>query len=430
MGTVAIVGAGASGLVAALEAARAGADVLLFEANDRVGKTILATGNGRCNFSNAHPEEGDYRNARFVANVLAASQSAYAQQHDFAANEERPHFVADYLMRLGLLWREEDGRMYPLTNKASTVVDVLRGALAAHGVEEWCGRRVVSVRPCENRRPGNAPSAAGRAGGGFRIELAEGAPVHADAVVLACGGRAGRGLAPKACGFVEQHPVLGPLRTDTAPIKGLNNIRVHGAVSLVAPDGKEKVREQGEVLFRDYGLSGIAVFNLSRHARPGDRVVFDFVPSLGPAQLPLFLDARWDELAAAHGGAGKWHPAFLDFLSGMLLPQVARCVLKEGGLDPAARMRKSDVSALASALAGFSVEVRGMADAKQCQVTRGGLDVRQFSDAALESRALPGLFAAGEALDVDGACGGFNLHWAWASGMLAGRMAGLSTRVQ
>ena len=416
MGTVAIVGAGASGLVAALEAARAGADVLLFEANDRVGKTILATGNGRCNFSNAHPEEGDYRNARFVANVLAASQSAYAQQHDFAANEERPHFVADYLMRLGLLWREEDGRM--------------RGALAAHGVEERCGRRVVSVRPCENRRPGNAPSAAGRAGGGFRIELAEGAPVHADAVVLACGGRAGRGLAPKACGFVEQHPVLGPLRTDTAPIKGLNNIRVHGAVSLVAPDGKEKVREQGEVLFRDYGLSGIAVFNLSRHARPGDRVVFDFVPSLGPAQLPLFLDARWDELAAAHGGAGKWHPAFLDFLSGMLLPQVARCVLKEGGLDPAARMRKSDVSTLASALAGFSVEVRGMADAKQCQVTRGGLDVRQFSDAALESRALPGLFAAGEALDVDGACGGFNLHWAWASGMLAGRMAGLSTRVQ
>ena len=159
MGTVAIVGAGASGLVAALEAARAGADVLLFEANDRVGKTILATGNGRCNFSNAHPEEGDYRNARFVANVLAASQSAYAQPHDFAANEERPHFVADYLMRLGLLWREEDGRMYPLTNKASTVVDVLRGALAAHGVEERCGRRVVSVRPCENRRPGNAPSA-------------------------------------------------------------------------------------------------------------------------------------------------------------------------------------------------------------------------------------------------------------------------------
>ena len=113
MGTVAIVGAGASGLVAALEAARAGADVLLFEANERVGKTILATGNGRCNFSNAHPEKGDYRNARFVANVLTASQSVYAQQHDFAANEERPHFVADYLMRLGLLWREEDGAHVP-----------------------------------------------------------------------------------------------------------------------------------------------------------------------------------------------------------------------------------------------------------------------------------------------------------------------------
>ncbi len=417
MGTVAIIGGGASGLAAAIEAARAGADVLLFEAADRVGKPILATGNGRCNFSNVNPAEGDYRNAPFVEAALAAHEALYARGLERGGQGfDGPHAVTDFFARLGMLRREEDGRLYPLTNKATTVVDVLRQALASYGVEERCGHRAVAVRPLA--RGGRAADAR------FRIDFAEGEPAFADAVVLACGGHIARTLAPEELAFRKQRPVLGPLRTDTAPIKGLNNVRVQCAVSLESPDGRVKAREAGEVLFRDYGVSGIAVFDLSRHAEAGDRVVFDFIPWVREGDLRSFLDERWGREASAHGGAGRWRPTLLDVTCGMLLPQVARCVLAQAGMSPSAPARRDDLGALAVALKRFSTTVRGVGDAKQCQVTRGGLDVRGFSDATLEARAVPGLYAAGEALDVDAACGGFNLHWAWASGMLAGRTAG------
>lgn len=417
MGTVAIIGGGASGLAAAIEAARAGADVLLFEAADRVGKPILATGNGRCNFSNANPAEGDYRNAPFVEAALAAHEALYASELERDGRElDGPHAVTDFFARLGMLRREEDGRLYPLTNKATTVVDVLRQALASYGVEERCGHRAVAVRPLA--RGGHA------AGSRFRIDFAEGEPAFADAVVLACGGRIARALAPEELAFKKQRPVLGPLRTDTAPIKGLNNVRVQCAVSLESPDGSVKAREAGEVLFRDYGVSGIAVFDLSRHAEASDRIVFDLIPWVREGDLQSFLDERWDRESSAHGGAGRWRPTLLDVTCGMLLPHVARCVLAQAGMSPSAPARREDLGALAVALKRFSTTVHGVGDAKQCQVTRGGLDVRGFSDATLEARVVPGLYAVGEALDVDAACGGFNLHWAWASGMLAGRTAG------
>ena len=437
MGTVAIIGGGASGLAAATEAARAGAEVLLFEAVDRVGKPILATGNGRCNFSNANPADGDYRNAPFVASVLAAQEKLYAREieldarslesdvRDFESDArafDGPHAVTDFFARLGMLRREEDGRLYPLTNKATTVVDVLRQALASYGVEERCGHRAVRVRPLA----GGAKGAAGR----FRIDFAEGEPAFADAVVLACGGHIARALAPEELAFVRQRPVLGPLRTDTAPIKGLNNIRVQCAIALESPEGGVKAREEGEVLFRDYGISGIAAFDVSRHAEPGDRVVFDFIPWIRECELRSCLEQRWDRGVLSHGGAGRWRPTLLDITCGMLLPQVARCVLAQANRDPSAPARRDDLGALAGALKRFAVTVRGGGDAKQCQVTRGGLDVRGFSSMTLEASAIPGLYAAGEALDVDAACGGFNLHWAWASGMLAGRVAGTSVAAQ
>lgn len=417
MGTVAIIGGGASGLAAAIEAARAGAEVLLFEAVDRVGKPILATGNGRCNFSNANPADGDYRNAPFVESALAAHEELYASKLERDGRElDGPHAVTDFFACLGMLRREEGGRLYPLTNKATTVVDVLRQALASYGVEERCEHRAVAVRPL---------ACGGHAAGSrFRIDFAEGEPAFADAVVLACGGRIARTLAPEELAFKKQRPVLGPLRTDTAPIKGLNNVRVQCAVSLESPDGRVKAREAGEVLFRDYGVSGIAVFDLSRHAEVGDRIVLDFIPWIRECDLRSFLGQRWNREAPAHGGAGRWRPALLDVTCGMLLPQVARCVLAQAGMSPSAPARREDLDALAVALKRFSTTVRGVGDAKQCQVTRGGLDVRGFSDATLEARAVSGLYAAGEALDVDAACGGFNLHWAWASGMLAGRAAG------
>lgn len=400
MGRLAIIGGGAAGLAAAVTAARelrmlgVPGDVAVYEADERVGRSILATGNGRCNFSNARIDAGAYRNAAFVGSALGALTAGSDPVHAFFAD-------------LGLVWREEgEGRLYPLANKATSVLDVLRAAAADFGVREVCGRRAVRI---------DVPD---RPGGRFHIRFADGTVGHADAVVLATGGRTARELLPEGIGFAAARPVLGPLRTATDVVRHLNNLRVRCAVTLAGPDGAPKAREAGELLFRDYGVSGIAVFNLSRFAEPGDRLLVDLLPQMPEGDCAGFLHARRRRLSA--DGRPLSREAFLR---GMLLPAVARAVLEEAGLAPGAPFAKRDVPTLAAALKAFPLEVRGMGDERQCQVRRGGADVAAFDPRTLEARAVPGLHVVGEALDVDAPCGGYNLHWAWASGILAGRAA-------
>lgn len=400
MGRLAIIGGGAAGLAAAVTAARelrmlgVPGDVAVYEADERVGRSILATGNGRCNFSNARIDAGAYRNAAFVGSALGALTAGSDPVHAFFAD-------------LGLVWREEgEGRLYPLANKATSVLDVLRAAAADFGVREACGRRAVWI---------DVPD---RPGGRFHIRFADGTVGHADAVVLATGGRTARELLPEGIGFAAARPVLGPLRTATDVVRHLNNLRVRCAVTLAGPDGAPKAREAGELLFRDYGVSGIAVFNLSRFAEPGDRLLVDLLPQMPEGDCAGFLHARRRRLSA--DGRPLSREAFLR---GMLLPAVARAVLEEAGLAPGAPFAKRDVPTLAAALKAFPLEVRGMGDERQCQVRRGGADVAAFDPRTLEARAVPGLHVVGEALDVDAPCGGYNLHWAWASGILAGRAA-------
>ncbi|MBC2888998.1 aminoacetone oxidase family FAD-binding enzyme [Gordonibacter massiliensis] len=397
MKKLAIIGGGAAGLAAAVSAARdaaGGMDVVVYEADERVGRSILATGNGRCNFSNARVDAGVYRNAEFVAaalGVLADADTSVDPVHAFFAD-------------LGLVWREEgEGRLYPLANKASSVLDVLRSAMADFGAVEACERRAVRLDVPE------------RPGGRFHIRFADGAVEHADAVVLATGGRTARELLPAGIPVSATRPVLGPLRTATDVVKHLNNIRVRGAVSLAGPDGRVKAHEAGEVLFRDYGVSGIAVFNLSRFAEAGDRLLIDLLPQVPEDGCAGFLHARRKRFAA--DGRPLSREAFLR---GMLLPAVARAVLREAGLAPEAPLAKRDVAPLAAALKAFPLEVRGIGDERQCQVRRGGADVAAFDPRTLEACAVPGLYVVGEALDVDAPCGGYNLHWAWASGIQAG----------
>ena len=400
MGRLAIIGGGAAGLAAAVTAARelrmlgVPGDVAVYEADERVGRSILATGNGRCNFSNARIDAGAYRNAAFVGSALGALTAGSDPVHAFFAD-------------LGLVWREEgEGRLYPLANKATSVLDVLRAAAADFGVREACGRRAVRL---------DVPD---HPGGRFHIRFADGTVGHADAVVLATGGRTARELLPESIGFAAARPVLGPLRTATDVVRHLNNLRVRCAVTLAGPDGAPKARETGELLFRDYGVSGIAVFNLSRFAEPGDRLLVDLLPQMPEGDCAGFLHARRRRLSA--DGRPLSREAFLR---GMLLPAVARAVLEEAGLAPGAPLAKCDVPALAAALKAFPLEVRGIGDERQCQVRRGGADVAAFDPPTLEARAVPGLHVVGEALDVDAPCGGYNLHWAWASGILAGRAA-------
>lgn len=421
--TLAIIGGGAAGLAAAVAAGErlarlrregdrrqardaARTRIIVYEADDRVGRTILATGNGRCNFSNAHIDASLYRNASFVDNVLLAfelrANAEVPAQHTPATAQRNGvlGFFADH----GMLWREEgEGRLYPLANKASVVLDVLRAAAARAGVEERCGARVERVE---------LPRAAGKP---FTLRMADGAFERADAVIVACGGRVARAMLPDAFAYAAPRPVLGPLATDTRFARQLDNIRVKAALELWR-DGVRAHREEGEVLFRKYGVSGVCVFNVSRLARPGDELAIDFVPAVPADEMPAFLGARRKRLASLAGGALTCG----DFLRGMVLPQVAHVLLERAGLREEDACDRATAQALAPLLKGFRLTVEGTGDARQCQVQRGGFAPASFDVRTLAAHDAPGLHVVGEALDVDAPCGGYNLHWAWASGLLAG----------
>ena len=417
MGRLAIIGGGAAGLAAAVTAARelrllgVPGDVAVYEADERVGRSILATGNGRCNFSNARIDAGAYRNAAFVEAALGALAACSEEMAGLApegtCGAAGPDPVHAFFAGLGLVWREEgEGRLYPLANKATSVLDVLRAAAADFGVAEACGRRAVRL---------DVPD---RPGGRFHLRFADGTVGHADAVVLATGGRTARELLPEGIGFAAARPVLGPVRTATDVVRHLNNLRVRCAVTLAGPDGAPKAREAGELLFRDYGVSGIAVFNLSRFAEAGDMLRIDLLPRMDAPMLEQLLLERRSRLFARAGSCTGD-----DVLRGMVLPAVGRGVLKAAGLRAEGPFGKRDAAPLAAALKGLALEVRGVGEPRQCQVRRGGFAVEAFDPRSCASRTMPGLHVVGEALDVDAPCGGYNLHWAWASGMLAGRAA-------
>lgn len=412
MERIAIIGGGAAGLAAAVTAAerirQAGAErrlgVTVFESSDRVGRTILATGNGRCNFSNARMSRGDaaeagYRNAPFVQQTLDALSDRWDQGLSFQFGNPVLAFFAAH----GLAWREEgEGRLYPLANKASVVLDALRSSAKVAGVEERCACPIERIR--FPRREGDS----------FMLRTAD-ERFEARAAIIACGGCIASSLlsdAAPAMLFQPQEPILGPLACKEPVTAALDNIRVKCAVSL-GRKGEVLAREEGEILFRRYGVSGIAAFNLSRWARPGDGLLIDFLPHVDDAEG--FLAIRQSMLEAVYGT--QLTPTAL--LRGLLLPQVGHVVCEQAAVRERQTISPEGRSAIGRVLKGFALTVEGIGDARQCQVTRGGIDVEAVDGATLAVRNHPTAFACGEALDVDGPCGGYNLHWAWASGMLA-----------
>lgn len=378
-------------------------EVQLLERDDRVGRSILATGNGRCNFSNAHVDVDNYHNAAFVDAVLGAVEEARGADP-----------VHAFFESCGLEWREEaDGRQYPAANKASVVVDVLRSAAGLAGAREECGEEVRTVEP---------PREAGKR---FTMRMKDGVFRRADAVIVVCGGRALGSFEAVGIPVRDQLPVLGPIRcapADAAITRELDNIRVRCAVSLAKRKDAESaaaLTERGELMFRKYGVSGICVFNLSRFAEPGDVLHIDFLQLGGVEAAKQYLVARRKRLVQRYGDGLTYE----DMLRGLLLPRVSEALLKSAGVKLDVQFGRKDVARLAELLCDFPLEVAGIADPDICQVRRGGFAVDAFDASSLMAVKVPGLFAAGEALDVDGPCGGYNLHWAWASGLLAGQSA-------
>lgn len=410
---VLIIGGGAAGMfcAVALKKQYPQLGVLLLEEKDRVGKKLLATGNGRCNLGNERAIAASYHSVEGDASVFAApALERFSPAANWAFWEE-----------LGLLLtRDEAGRQYPYTNQASSVLDVLRLQMAARGVEVRTETPVMGLR----------------LRGLFFAETPRGI-VRARRVVLAQGGLATPRLSAARESFrwlsrlglepTVLFPALTQIKTEPSLPKALKGLRIPCVLTLET-SGLPPRRERGEVQFTDYGLSGIPAFQLSRwvsqntsSARPrSQRLVLDVLPQLREEALRELLGAR----------SCRFSLPLEQFLTGLVNKKLGHQVLKRCGLGPLSRDSRSldegDIAAVAQELKGLSLSVRGTTGWEKAQVTAGGLRTADFEPRTLECRFLPGLFAVGEMLDIDGDCGGYNLTWAWSSARLAAASVGAS----
>ena len=406
---VAVVGGGAAGMMAAVQAAYAGARVTVYERNDRVGKKILSTGNGKCNFSNE-----DMRAACYYGSGAGYVDGFYKQ---FGVAETKTFF-----RELGMRIKDRNGYLYPASEQAATVLDVLRYEMERLGIEICAGCRVTGIDG-----PGNP---------GCRLTLETETTAYKkrtyDAVILACGGRAapktgsdGTGLAmAKRLGhrIVPTVPALTALRCGETFWKQVAGVRCEARLMLYI-DGNEVSSVQGELQLTDYGISGIPVFQFSRiaaYALQEGRTVtvkIDLMPDPGAADTQeAFWAQRWER---------QKRQSMEQFVTGTVNKKVGLLLLKLAGIRETetvceiegARRRK-----LEQLFHAFEVTVKGTNSFEQAQVCAGGVDFAEVTD-RLESVRRPGLFFAGEMLDIDGICGGYNLQWAWSSGAVAGRAA-------
>lgn len=395
---VTVVGGGASGLAAAIAAADAGAAVTLLERLPRVGKKILLTGNGRCNLGHQGFDWSRYHGTLPQARDIL-------QKFDAAA----------YFSRLGLYVRADgEGRQYPASGAASSVLDALRFAAEKAGVYTVCDCRVTGLTPQKN---------------GWEISAGE-QKYHADAVILAAGGSAAPScgtdgsllpvLRKLGCDIVQPKPSLCPVPTDPQRVRALKGIRVRAAVSACGKGGIWKT-ETGELQFTEQALSGICIFNLSRYAAMHGRnmtVSVNLLPDYTDAECAQMLE----NLLAVRGELPCG-----ELLSGLLPKRIGEQCMKalfHGVSEPADAILHDDTQKmrLLSLLRAWEFPVTGQAAFSQAQVTAGGV-AGQCVTRTLESKLHRGLYFCGELLDLDGDCGGYNLAWAWASGAAAGKHA-------
>ena len=375
---VAILGGGAAGLCTAITAAEAlGAKkrVVVFEKALESGRTILATGGGRCNFTNADLSFENFSHPEFV-------QAVCKDKNTFLAD------ILSFFRSSGLAWATEDeGRMYPLTRQASSIRSLLLKRAQKAGVQFALGREVTSVKPYHN---GFTICFQDCFGGEKTYE------VRASSVVLATGGLTTTKLAESLqLQTTSLRPGLCALTCKPEPPTSLDGKRVRAHAALLR-DGAVLKQESGELLFRSFGLSGIVIFNLSRTALPGDVLEIDLLPHLTDEEIAAAIEAHTTD--------------------GLLDPQIAAYL----GAHDSVESTITKAHKIAFTVTGTSAKVVP-------QVCVGGISVEQVSTNTLEAYNIPGLFIAGDALDIDSQCGGFNLSCAWKTGMVAGVAAAKRT---
>ena len=399
---IAVIGGGASGLMAAITAKKSGKEVVILERKDRILKKVLITGNGRCNITNVNANISNYfgKNIFSVENIL---------------NRFTPQDTMDFFNELGIVCNEENrGKVYPLSGQASSVVDALRFEAEKLGIKI---ETEFYVRKIE------------KDGFKFKIYSEDKKKIEAGRVILAAGGQSYPELGSNGSGFelakelghsvTKLSPSIVQLKTEKHQVKGLQGIKTDAAVTAYG-DNKKICTYNGELLFTDYGISGNVVFNISFVMPLYKNVEFeiDFMEKFDYNELYEMLKERKRVLS---------HLTMENYFNGMINKKLGQFLSKVSGIEklskPVKDLNDSDIRKLCTVLKKYRVKILETTGFKNAQVTAGGVLLDEVNIETLESKIVKGLYFSGEVLDVYGECGGFNLQWAWASGYIAGENA-------
>lgn len=405
---VIIVGGGAAGIIAAISARRAGADVTILEKNPRIGKKILATGNGRCNYTNINADISCYNgsNPEFVRSALSL----------FTVSD-----TIRFFEELGIEPKvEEMGKVFPLSEQASSILDVFLYELNKLGVAIVCDACVKDIAKRKNK---------------FIVTLENGSEFQGDSVIVATGGKAMPSSGSDGYGYdlvlklghsmVDIFPALVQLMLEGPYFKRIDGVKFVGTAEILY-NNKTIAQDRGDILFASYGVSGPPILQISRKAgellHNGKEAVLkiNIMDSVTPDELKKKLQKRF-----LTGAEKPVDFSLVGFVNKRLIP----VILLESGLSDikktASEISSKELDRIAGILTDWRFKIRGTKSWPSAQVTAGGIDTREIHEKTMESKLIPGLYFAGEIVDIDGQCGGFNLQWAWSSGYLAGRNAAM-----
>ena len=434
---VIVVGAGAAGLMAAIQAAREGAKVLVLEHIERPGKKLLMTGNGKCNFTNevlfhftnSQDETAceQYYHGTCPAFVLPAIKK-------FDINS-----TLNFFDELGVLFVKRRGGYYPRCGQASAILSAMLMECGRLGISIECEIGIRSIQKAENicKNEGNSGT---KKDTGFVIETKTGT-YNTRCCVLATGGKSFKKSGSDGSGFLyverighkiqDLVPALVPLQSDLAFFKKVAGIRAEISAKLYIENTRYGI-ESGELQLTDYGISGICIFQLSSLAsralsrKKKVKVEIDFLPEYTDEQFLALLLERVHRVYAKN-------KTMEQILVGLFAEKLGVALLEEAGIAKdlmSFELSKKQANRLVQLCKHFEVPITATRSFEQAQVTAGGVDTSEVFSETMESKLIPGLYFAGEMLDVDGICGGFNLQWAWSSGAVAGQHAAATAKSQ
>lgn len=400
---VAVIGGGAAGMMAAITSAREGARVTILEHKERIGKKILSTGNGRCNFTNTYQTPACYRsdNRDFAWNIIQKF------------NVEK---TISFFKELGIYPKDRNGYLYPYSDQAAAILEVLQIEVAKLDICVMTEINVLDIQPVKR---------------GIRITTDK-KTITADSVILACGSKAAPVTGSDGSGYqlaklfghriVPVLPALVQLRCAEKFYKSISGVRVQGSVEIYADD-IFLASDTGEIQLTNYGISGIPVFQVSRYAakalykKQSVTAVLNFMPDMNKEEFLLFLQERITLCP---------YKTLDEFFTGVFPKKLCELWIRLSRLPK--EMRVSDLSGeqlekLVLLIQHLRTHITETNSFEQAQICCGGVDTTEINPDTLESNYVPGIYFAGELLDVDGICGGYNLQWAWSSGFVAGKEA-------